>query len=162
MVCLLRWMSFPGQYRKIGNSKNRNSVFFHQRHTLLTSFDVFVVTYRVTNFLPFSTEKTEFPFFVFPCFRVLPPSRIIMLQVNYWLVRRVNLQDSTPFSQARVTQSVVSSRDRFSFQALYRTVAENSPPETPIVTPALVSHHENSCPVKVRPSCLYSASYCPS
>ena len=44
--------------------------FFHQRHALLTSFDIFVVTYRVTNFLPklvdmllFSAEKTEFPFF---------------------------------------------------------------------------------------------------
>ncbi len=43
------------------------------------SFDIHVVTYRVTNFLPklvdmllFSTEKTEFPFFEFPNFRVLP------------------------------------------------------------------------------------------
>ncbi len=38
-----------------------------------------VNTYRVTNFLPklldmllFSTEKTEFPFLVFPYFRVMP------------------------------------------------------------------------------------------
>ncbi len=53
--------------------------FFHQRHTLLTSFDIFVVTYRVTNFLPklidmllFSTEETEFPFLVFPYFPVMP------------------------------------------------------------------------------------------
>ena len=53
--------------------------FFRQRHALLTSFDIFVVTYRVTNFLPklinmllFSTEKTEFPFLVFPYFRVMP------------------------------------------------------------------------------------------
>ncbi len=26
--------------------------FFHQRHALSTSFDIFVVTYRETNFLP--------------------------------------------------------------------------------------------------------------
>ncbi len=38
--------------------------FFRQRHALWTGFDIFVVTYRVTNFLPelvdmllFSTEK---------------------------------------------------------------------------------------------------------
>ncbi len=43
------------------------------------SFDIFVITYRVTNFLPklvdmllFSTENTEFPFLVFPYFRVMP------------------------------------------------------------------------------------------
>ena len=54
--------------------------FFHQRHTLSMSFDIFVVTYRVINFLPklvhmllFSIEKTEFPFLVFPYFRVMPP-----------------------------------------------------------------------------------------
>ncbi len=46
--------------------------FSHQRHALSTSFDIFVVTYRVTNFLPkliymllFSTEKTEFLVSVF-------------------------------------------------------------------------------------------------
>ena len=69
-----------GLYQKIGNSKNGNSVFLCQRHALLTSFDIFVVTYRVTNFLPklvdmllFSTEKkTEFPFLVFPYFPVMP------------------------------------------------------------------------------------------
>ncbi len=51
--------------------------FFHQRHALWMSF---VVTYRVTNLLPklvdmllFSMEKTEFPFLVFPYFRVMPP-----------------------------------------------------------------------------------------
>ena len=54
--------------------------FFHQRHALSMSFNIFVVTYRVTNFLPklinmllFSREKTEFPFLVFPYFRVMPP-----------------------------------------------------------------------------------------
>ena len=43
------------------------------------SFDIFVVTYRVTNFLPklvdmlvFSREKTEFPYLVFPYVRVVP------------------------------------------------------------------------------------------
>ncbi len=53
--------------------------FFHQRHAMSTSFDIFMVTYRVTNFLPklidlllFSVEKTEFPFFEIPYFRVLP------------------------------------------------------------------------------------------
>ncbi len=38
-----------GNTPKIGNSKNRNSVFFCQRHALLTSFDIFVVTYRVAK-----------------------------------------------------------------------------------------------------------------
>ena len=40
--------------------------FFGQRHALSTSFDIFVVTCRVTNFVPklvnmllFSVEKTE-------------------------------------------------------------------------------------------------------
>ncbi len=32
--------------------KKRKSSFFHQRHALWTSLDIFVVTYRVTNFLP--------------------------------------------------------------------------------------------------------------
>ena len=41
-----------GLYRKIGKSKTWKFSFFHQRHTLWTSFDIFVVTYRVTNFLP--------------------------------------------------------------------------------------------------------------
>ncbi len=52
--------------------------FLHQRHALSTSFDLFVVTYWVTNsllklihILLFSTEKTEFPFEL-PYFRVLP------------------------------------------------------------------------------------------
>ncbi len=61
--------------------------FFHQRHALLTSFDIFVITYRVTNFLPklldmllFSTEKTEFPFLVFPYFRVMPQVNDIYTQ----------------------------------------------------------------------------------
>ncbi len=48
--------------------------FFRQRHALLPmSFGIFVVAYRVTNFLPklihmllFSLEKTEFPFFEIP------------------------------------------------------------------------------------------------
>ena len=55
--------------------------FFHQRHALLTSFDIFVVTYRVKNFLPklldmllFSTEKTEFPFLVFHIFGLYRPT----------------------------------------------------------------------------------------
>ena len=45
-------------------SKKWKFSFFRQRHALLTSFDIFVVTYRVTNFLAklvhmllFSTKK---------------------------------------------------------------------------------------------------------
>ena len=63
------------QYPIIGTWKKMKFSFFHQRHALSTSFDIFVVTYRVTNFLPklvhmllFSTEKTEFPFFWNPLF----------------------------------------------------------------------------------------------
>ncbi len=68
-----------GKTGKKGNSKNWNSVFsikhMHCRWVL-----IFVLTYRVTNFLPklvdmllFSAgKKTEFPFFVFPYFPVLP------------------------------------------------------------------------------------------
>ncbi len=68
-----------GQYRKIGKSGKWKFSFFRQRHALSTSFDIFVVTYRVTNFLPklldmllFCTDKTEFSFLVFPYFRVMP------------------------------------------------------------------------------------------
>ncbi len=78
------------QYRKIGNSKNENSVFFHQRHAFSTSFNIFVVTYRVTNFLPklvdmllFSMEKTEFPFLVFPYFRVMPEKHALNPPVSF-------------------------------------------------------------------------------
>ncbi len=56
--------------------------FFCPRHTLSMSFYIFVITYRVTNFLPklvymllFSTEKTEFPFFEFPIFGCCPPQQ---------------------------------------------------------------------------------------
>ncbi len=59
--------------------KKEIQFFFCQRHALLTSFDIFIVTYRVTKILPklmdmllFSREKTEFPFFEFPIFWVLP------------------------------------------------------------------------------------------
>ena len=73
------------QYQKIGNSKNGNSVF---SVFVDTSFDIFVVTYRVTKLfakthrhtiifytLLFSTGKKRlnlFPFLVFPYFRVMP------------------------------------------------------------------------------------------
>ena len=63
------------QYPKIGTWKKWNSVFFCQRHALFISFDIFAVTYRVTNFLPklmdmllFFMEKAEFPFLVIPIF----------------------------------------------------------------------------------------------
>ena len=60
--------------------ENREFKKWKFRHALFTNFDIFVVTYRVNNFcqnwftcyyfLP--GKKLEFPFFVFPCFRVLP------------------------------------------------------------------------------------------
>ena len=60
---------------KIGKSKNWNSVFFRQRGALSTSFDIFVVTYRGTNFLPklvnmllFSMGKNWISIFGFPLF----------------------------------------------------------------------------------------------
>ena len=66
------------QHRKIGNSKKWKFSFFRQRRALSMSFEIFLVSYRVTNFLLklvdkllFSTEKTEFPFWVFPYFRVM-------------------------------------------------------------------------------------------
>ena len=52
--------------------------FFRQRHALLASFDIFVVTYRVTNFLPklllFSTEKKKLNFHLWfsPIFGLCP------------------------------------------------------------------------------------------
>ena len=53
--------------------------YFPWKTYIVTSFDIFVITYRVINFLPklvhmllFSTEKTKFPFLVFPYFRVMP------------------------------------------------------------------------------------------
>ncbi len=70
------WKAIP---KKREIKKKEIHSFIFQRHTL-SSFD-FVVTYWVTNFLPklvdmlffiFSTEKTEFPFFEFLYFRVLP------------------------------------------------------------------------------------------
>ncbi len=49
--------------------------FFRQRHTLSTSFDIFVITYRVTNFLPklvtcyyFLPKKLNFHFWFSPIF----------------------------------------------------------------------------------------------
>ena len=68
----LRRTNLYGQYPKIGEFKRKKFSFFGQRHALSTSFDIFVVTFRVTNFLPklvdmllFSAETTEFPFFDF-------------------------------------------------------------------------------------------------
>ena len=57
--------------------KKWNSVLFCQRHALSRSFDIFVVTFRVTNFCQNSLTcyyflwiKTEFPFFEFHYFPV--------------------------------------------------------------------------------------------
>ncbi len=54
--------------------------FLPSKIRIVKSFDIFAVTYRVTNVLPklvnmllFSTgKKTEFSFFDFPYFRLLP------------------------------------------------------------------------------------------
>ena len=68
-----------GNTRKEGHGKKWNSVFWSKTCIVDKFWPVFVVTYRVTNFLPkllnmllFSAEKTEFPFFEIPYFRVLP------------------------------------------------------------------------------------------
>ena len=65
---------FEGQYPKIGKWKKWN-FFFRQRHALSRSFDIFVITYRVTSFWPklinmplFSMEKTDFHFLNSPVF----------------------------------------------------------------------------------------------
>ena len=69
-------------------TKKMKFSFFHQRHALLMSFEIVMVTYRVTNFLPklidmllLSREKTEFPFFEFPYFRVLRCTPLLDAQV---------------------------------------------------------------------------------
>ena len=88
MICRCKFCSYPGfsagegLYRKIGKSKNGNSVFFRQRHALSTSFDIFVVTYRVTNFcqnswtcyyfLFLGGKKLNFHFWFSPIFRLCP------------------------------------------------------------------------------------------
>ena len=63
--------------------------FLRQRHVLWTGFDIFVVTYRVTNFLPelvdmllFSAEKTEFPFLVCPYFPVMPSITTVLSRTS--------------------------------------------------------------------------------
>ena len=64
------------QYPKIGTWKKMKFSFFHERHTLSTSFDIFVVvTYRVTNFLPklvtcyyFLWKKLNYHFLKSPIF----------------------------------------------------------------------------------------------
>ncbi len=45
--------------------KNMKVSFSHRRHTLTTSFDIFVVTYRVTNFLPKLVDILLFSAFQF-------------------------------------------------------------------------------------------------
>ena len=78
-VSLSHQYAFPQAILENREFKKWKFSFFPQRHALSTSFEIFVVTYGVTNFLPkltdmllFSTEKTEFPFLVFPYFWVMP------------------------------------------------------------------------------------------
>ena len=70
------------QYLIIGKSKKKKLSFFRQRHTLSMSFNIFVVTYRMTNFLPklfdrllFSMEKNWISIFDFPIFGCILPSK---------------------------------------------------------------------------------------
>ena len=70
-----------GNTQKQGNEKMKFS-FFHQRHTLSMSFDIFVVTYRVTNLLPklitcyyFLQKKLNFHFLNSPILGCCPPGR---------------------------------------------------------------------------------------
>ncbi len=70
------------QYPKIRENKKWKFSFFCQRQALSTSFNIFVVTYSVTNFLPklvdmllFSVKKNWISFFPFPYFSVLPLNR---------------------------------------------------------------------------------------
>ncbi len=66
--------------------KKKNEI--HQRQALWTSFDILVVTCRVTclpklvDMLLLSTEKTEFPFLEFPYFRVLPEKAKHLCQIQ--------------------------------------------------------------------------------
>ena len=94
LYCELHLCKTNRQYPNIGTWKKMKFSFFGQRHALSTSFDIFVVTY-VTNFLPklvdmliFSAEKTEFPFFEIPYFRVLPTNLAWRrsLRVLHWVI----------------------------------------------------------------------------
>ena len=82
--------------------------FFRQRHTLSMSFYIFVITYRVTNFLPklvnmllFSTEITEFPFLVFPYFRVMPWKCLVTATARVHLLRSVFGVNRTNWAKTR-------------------------------------------------------------
>ncbi len=78
--CIVTWL-----FHKTAIPDNREFQkwklsFFRQRHTLSTSFNIFVITYRVTNFLPklidmqlFSTEKNWISIFGFPLFSGYAP-----------------------------------------------------------------------------------------
>ncbi len=66
------------QYRKTNELKKKEILFFHQRHALLMSLDIFVVTYVTTFCQNWSTcyyflwKKLNFHFFLNSLFRVLP------------------------------------------------------------------------------------------
>ncbi len=65
--------------------------FFHQRYTLLTSFDIFVVTYSVTNFLQ---KKLNFHFWFSPIFGLCPGVFMLSLRSSlfYWSMVRACFQ----------------------------------------------------------------------
>ena len=68
---MVQWLAIP-ENREF---KKWKFSFFHQRHALSTSFDIFVVTYRVTNFLPKLVNiygKLNFHFWFSPIFGLCP------------------------------------------------------------------------------------------
>ena len=71
--------------------KKNEIQFFSQRHALLTSFDIFVVTYRVTNFLPklihmllFSAGKNWISIFLNPLFSGIAGSTPGEVYLHTW------------------------------------------------------------------------------
>ncbi len=73
-----QWCASLGNTGKYREFKKWKFNSFH-RHVLLTSFDIFVVTYRVTNFLPklldMLLKKMNFHFLFSPIFGFLPKSQ---------------------------------------------------------------------------------------
>ena len=105
-IIQLGWCSWAKPENR--EMKKWNSVFLRQRHALSRNFDSFVVTYRVTNFLPklmdmllFSMEKTEFSFCEFPFFgycRVLVMTMLLLklnLALPNWCVFNVAIPRMT-------------------------------------------------------------------
>ena len=97
------WRRYPKAIPENREFKKWKFSFVPQRHALWMSFDIFVVTYRVTNFLLkpihmllFSMEKTKFPVLVFPYFRVIPyPNTHIDQSGNLKIARTLQVSKNT-------------------------------------------------------------------